>query len=41
MGKFNVKTTNRQTIEVEGELVKSPKPPKPPKWFRHFEKKNW
>ena len=43
MGKFNVKTTDRKTIEVEGKLVKSSKPPKPPKWFanwtQYFEKR--
>ena len=39
MGKFNVKTTDRKTIEVEGKLVKIAPPNTPPTWFRDFEKR--
>ena len=39
MTKFNVKTIDKKTIEVEGKLVNKPNPPKPPAWFVVFEKK--
>ena len=39
MAKFNVKTIDKKTIEVEGKLVNKPNPPKPPAWFVFFERK--
>ena len=39
MAQFNVKTIDKETIEVEGKLVNKLNPPKPPAWFVVFEKK--